>query len=149
MVHIYSFDPGQTTGWAHLSIKDDEVSLFRVGEADHFEIGDMLRTSPIFSAATSTDIDAVFVAEAYRPNPRKSFAPWSLETIGLIRYYANLYSIPLNMYQPSEAKSLIKDDTLRRANLWTPGKRHANDAVICAVYYLVKERGLMTSCLIK
>lgn len=95
----------------------------------------------------SPDIETVFVCESFQAG--RGAEPYSLETIGLIRYFAHHYQIDFVMHSPSEAKSLIKDDTLRRAGWWTPGKRHANDAVIIAVYYAIKKRNLLTSCLVK
>lgn len=141
MVHVWGFDPGETTGWAHISINDNEVSLFRVGELGHLELGDMLHNDSVFGHAL--DHDLTFVCEAFLPSPKKTFAPWSLETIGLIRYWAYVYHIPFILQQPSAVKSLVKDNILKKLSLWTPGKRHANDAVLHSVYYLVKERGLL------
>lgn len=150
LLHIWGFDPGKVTGWSHLSVRDGEVSLFRTGEADHIEIGDMLLNNPAFSHDLyGSDVEIAFVCESYKPNPRQTPAPWSLETIGLIRYFASHYNIPFILVQPSEHKSLITDQRIKNAGLWTPGKRHANDSVSIALYYLIKEKGLLTSCLIQ
>lgn len=149
MLHVWGFDPGETSGWAHLSIRDDEISLFRTGQADHFEIGDMLRNEKVFcKAQQSEDIETVFVCESFKVNSKHQAAPWSLETIGLVRFWAHHYFIPLTMQTPSEAKSLVTDKVLKASGLWIPGRRHENDAVIHAAYYLIKERGMLTWLLV-
>lgn len=149
MIHVYAFDPGKTTGWAHISVNGDGLSLFRSGQADHFEIGDMFQNFQVHhNAVVSPDIEIIFVSETYQFTPGKSPAPWSLETIGLIRYWANYYNIPLMEQMPSEAKSLITNEVLKRAELWTPGQQHACDAARHALYYLIKDRKMLTECLI-
>lgn len=157
MLHLYAFDPGKLTGWAHLSIHDDgSLGLFRVGQFDHQQVGDMLKQIPPYKELQGSihsagpiprELEIVFVCESFQPTYATKFQPYTLETTGLIRYWADASNIPLYFQTPSAAKSLIKDDTLRRAELWTPGNRHANDATIHAMYWLVKERDLMTEYL--
>lgn len=149
MIHVWAFDPGKVTGWAHLSVIDDELSLFRSGQSDHFEIGDMFQNNDVFNRAVDRpDVEPVFVCETFLQSPTNTQAPWSLETIGLIRYWANYYKIPLKMQMPSEAKTLVKDSVLKKADLWTPGMDHARDATRHALYYLIKNKRLFTSCLV-
>lgn len=80
-------------------------------------------------------------------NTKISPQPWSLETTGLVRYYASHNQIPLYFQSPSEAKNLIKTDVIKRAGLYVPGKGHAMDSVRHALYYLVTKKGLLTGCL--
>ena len=151
--YVFSFDPGKMSGWSYIKVIVHEnnpegvVTNWQVGEADHFEIGDKLRT--IGLPKLEKNDETVFVCESFKQNSRMPPSPWSLETLGLIRYWSHFYDIPFYTQAPSEAKSLIKDSTLRRTGLWTPGLRHANDAVLHGVYWLVKERNLLTSCLQK
>jgi hypothetical protein len=148
MLHIWSFDPGETTGWCHLSVHNGEVGVFNSGQADHFQIGNMLYDNPALKAAVKNAvIETVFVCESYIQRPGKTQAPWSLETIGLIRYFANVYGIPFHLQAPSEAKTLITDKVIKKADLWVPGQKHAMDSVRHVLYYLVKERKLLTECL--
>lgn len=159
MIHVWAFDPGKMTGWAHLSVNgDDDISLFRCGQGDHKEIGDMLRSNqaltfttashPFSAGPTPTDIEAVFVCESFQMTPGKSPQNWSLETTGLIRYWADFYSIPFKLQMPSEAKTLVTDKALKKAELYTPGQPHANDASRHALYYLIKNKRILTSCLV-
>lgn len=141
-IQIFSFDPGLNSGWCHLSVEDNKIVTWEVGQSNHFEIGDMLRNGSFLP-----DSEVVFICESYRPNPRQTPAPWSLETIGLIRYWANAYSVEFSLVSPSEHKSLITDTIIKRAGLWSPGMGHANDAVSIALWYLIAKRGLLTWCL--
>lgn len=148
MLHIWSFDPGETTGWTHLSIHDGEVGHFTYGQADHISVGNLLfENSALKIACPKQEIEIVFVCESYQQRPGKN-TTWSLETIGLIRYFAEKNGIPLFMQQPSEAKSLVTNDAIKRAGLWVVGQEHARDAVRHALYYLIKERRLLTECLL-
>lgn len=148
MIHCWAFDPGETTGWCHLSVHEGEVGVFNCGQANHVQVGNMLYDNPALKAALSRqELEVVFVAEIFVINSKISQSPWSLETIGLIRYFANHYHVPLHMQTVSAAKNLIKDKVLRKAGLYQPGQQHANDAIRHALYYLTAKRGLLTECL--
>lgn len=149
MVHVYSFDPGLVTGWAHISVHEDEIGCFNSGETDHIGIGNLLADNKALKAALDRpEIDLAFVCERFIMNTKVSPQPWSLETTGLVRYFAAIYNIPLHFQGPSEAKNLIKNDTIKRAGLWVPGTEgHDKDAIRHALYYLITKKGLLKSCL--
>lgn len=134
------------TGWCHLSVNEGELGIFNSGEADHFQIGNMLYDNPALKAAADKkEIETVFIVEKYLMTATQS--PWSLETIGLIQYFSYRYSILLEMYKPSEVKNLITNDVIKRAGLWVPGTRHAMDSVRLALYHLIIRKRLLTECL--
>ena len=149
MIHIWSFDPGETTGWCHLSAHDGEVGCFNCGEADLNGIGNMLYDNPALKAAVAKQdqIETIFIVEKYVMNSKITQSPWSLETTGLIRYFANVYHINLVSQTPSQAKNLIKNETIQRAGIYVPGQGHAMDAVRHALYYLTVKKGLLKECL--
>lgn len=148
MIHIWGFDPGERTGWCHISVFDGEVGVFNCGETDHIGIGNMLSDNPSLTAAVNRkELEVVFVIERFVMNTKISPQPWSLETTGLVRYFAAHYAIPLHLQAPSEAKGLIKTDVIKRAGLYLPGAGHAMDSVRHALYYLVTKKGLLTECL--
>lgn len=148
---LYAFDPGKVTGWCHLSINDGEVGALSYGEMDHIGVGNLLRDSHVLKAAVSKEeIETVFVAESFVMNSKISQQPFSLETIGLIRYFAAIYQVPLHFQTPSQVKSLIKDEVIKRADLWVPSKGgHQLDAVRHSLYYLIVKRGLLRQFLSK
>lgn len=149
MIHLWAFDPGLMTGWCHLSIHQGEVGVFNCGETDHIGIGNMLYDNPALTAAVNRkELSVNFVIERYIINAKNTPAPWSLETIGLVRYFAAHYQIPLHLQGSSEAKLLIKDEVIKRAGLWRPSKDgHQMDSVRHALYYLIVEKRLLKECL--
>lgn len=148
MIHVWGFDPGETTGWCHLSVHDGEVGIFNSGEADHNQIGNMLFDNQALKAAIQHPVlEVVFIVEKFVMNSKISQSPWSLETTGLIRYFANHYHIPLEIQTPSQVKNLIKNDVIKRAGLYVPGRPHAMDSVRHALYYLTVKKRLLQECL--
>lgn len=150
MIHVWGWDPGLVTGWCHLSVHDDgEIGVFDCGEADHNQVGNMLYDNLALKAAVSNPaIDTIFVVEKFTMAPTKTQAPWSLETIGLIRYFAAYYKIPMIMIAPSSHKPLIKNDVIKRAGLWKSSSGgHQMDAVRLCLYYLTTEKRLLLECL--
>lgn len=139
MIHIKAFDPGKATGWAEVvAEKSDKGVIFHkveVGEADLFEVGDIVKVTPDL-------VDTVFVGERYTMNAKISQSPWSLEVIGLIRYFAEFHGVPFELVPPASHKNLIGKEVIRRAKLWVPGKPHAMDALSVALWYLVAKRGM-------
>lgn len=150
ILHVWAFDPGETTGWTHLSVHSDgEMGIFSCGETDHLGIGNLLfDNQSLRSAACKKEIETIFVVEKFIMQSKITQSPWSLETTGLVRYFASRYHIPLiDTQKPSEVKNLIKDDVIKRAGLWQPGAGHANDAIRHALFYLIIKRGLLQECL--
>lgn len=150
MLHIYSFDPGETTGWCHISIHEDgEVGVFNCGETDHLGIGNMLFDNQALKHVLSKkEIETVFVIEKFIMNSKITQSPWSLETTGLIRYFALRYNVPLiDTQKPSEVKNLITNDVIKRAGFWVPGQGHAMDSVRHCLWYLIVKRGKLKECL--
>lgn len=153
MFHVWAFDPGETTGWCHLSVHVGEagceVGIFNCGEADFFGIGNMLYDNPALrAAANKKEIETIFVVEKFIMQSKITQSPWSLETTGLIRYSGMHYGITVDDVQkPSEVKNLIKNDVIKRAGLYVPGKGHAMDAVRHALYYLIVKKKVLTECL--
>lgn len=150
MIHVFAFDPGETTGWCHLSVHDNEIGIFDCGELDHFAIGNFLFDNQCLRAAVSKQdiIEMDFIVEKYVMNSKITQSPWSLETTGLIRYFAKIYNVPLHSQTPSQAKNLIKNEVIQRAGIYVPGQGHAMDAVRHALYFLVVKKGLLKECLL-
>ena len=145
MIHIWAFDPGQTTGWCHISFHDGEIGAYNSGEADHFQIGNMLFDNPALKSAISKkDIyDLNFVVEKFTMNSKITQSPWSLETTGLIRYFAAIYQVPLHIQTPSQAKGLVTNEIIKKVGLWVPDQGHAMDAVRHALWFLMVKKGAL------
>lgn len=148
---VVYIDPGLVTGWCSLSIHEGEVRLFNCGETDHLGIGNLLFDNLALKAAVENQgIETIFVVERFIMNSKVSQQPYSLETIGLIRYFANLHHIPFNMVSPSEHKKLITNNVIKRAGLWTPSPDGDQmDAVRLCLWYTITKKNLLTHLLSK
>ena len=138
------------TGWSHLSIHDNAVGVFNCGEADHQGVGNLLFDNQALKAAVSKRdlVETVFVVERFIMNAKITQQPYSLETIGLIRYFVIHNQITLEMVSPSSHKNLISNDVIKRAGLWVPSSGgHQMDAVRIALWYLITRKGLLKECL--
>lgn len=151
MIHVWAFDPGETTGWCHLSVHGSEVGIFNCGETDHQGIGNLLFDNPALKSAISKKdvVETIFVVEKYIMNSKITQSPWSLETTGLIRYVAVRNQIPLESQTPSQAKNLVSNDVLKRAELYVAGQGHAMDAVRHALYFMIIKKKVLQECLKK
>ena len=149
MIHVWAFDPGETTGWCHLSIHDGEVGVFSCDEADHQGIGNLLFDNQTLKAAISKKdiVETVFIVEKYIMNAKITQSPWSLKTTGLIEYFAVHNQIFYVEQTPSQAKNLISNDVIKRAGLYVPGKGHAMDSVRHALYFLIIKKKVLQECL--
>jgi len=135
MFTVKSWDPGKATGWAEFTVDDGKITEYECGEGDLFEIGDRLN-SP------QPGGDLVFIFEKYTMNAKISQSPWSLEVIGVVKYWAEHHGAPTVQVAPSSHKTLVGSDGVRRAKLWTPGKPHANDACSVGLWYLATKRNM-------
>lgn len=150
MLQIFSFDPGLITGWCRISITEDgQVGYFTCGETNHLGVGNMLLEDPsLMAAVNNRTIETVFVLETFTMNSKISQQPASLETIGLIKYFAQRHGVPVKMVPPSSHKNLIKDRVLQRAGLWSPSPDgHQVDAARLGLWYLVTKRKVLRDCL--
>lgn len=142
---IVAWDPGLVTGvciW-----ENDDVEGF---QCTFRQVGDLLLA---LSAPDVMQKDAVVVCESFTINnqtARNSQAPWSLEVIGLIRYFSMVQHLEIFFQQPSAAKRLITDDVIKRAGLWKKGAPHQMDATRHMMLYdITSGKGLYKECLIQ
>lgn len=138
MFYILAYDPGKTTGWAQFT---DEPFTFKSGEVSFQEIGeqlDRLGGADLPIGKTAVVVENFTVTRATSMNHQ---APWSLEVIGLLRYFALRNDLPFILQRPSNVKGLITDEVLRKAGVWDKGHPHARDALRHGLYYLMTELG--------
>lgn len=121
-VRILGVDPGGTTGWVYY---DTDTEEFQSGqEADRLA----------FCGSVKDWVDRgveLVVVEDFRitiQTAKKSQQPDALKIIGAIDYIAAGGSAKVVLQTPGDAKRFATDDRLKKAGMWTPGRRHANDA---------------------
>lgn len=125
MAYIVAVDPGKTTGWAVYY-----EGAFSSGEMeDHMLFADFFEGSltmgPDFAKPTA------IVCEDYIVTPetiKKSRQNYSLELIGILRWFSHQAEIPFKLQTPAQAKKFATDDKLKKLDWFKGGKGHADDA---------------------
>jgi len=120
---VTAWDPGLTTGWATWNVSTNEF------DSDQGDYSDAYAKCHSICGAGS---GVMWIAERFiiTVNTAKNTqAPWSLEMIGVLRYFASVYSnSELHMQAQAEGKLLGTDDRLKLLGWHKRGKVHANDA---------------------
>ena len=133
--YVLSVDPGKNSGFAFYDL---ETRAFMSGEAPFAEI-----CTRAEKATIRYQEDLQIVAEKFMitPNTHKNtFAPWSLEIIGVLRYLALQTENELILTKPSEAKNFCSNDRLRALGWFKGGAGHADDASRHLMLHLVTRR---------
>lgn len=121
---ILAIDPGKTTGWAAF---DRVEETFDSGQTDFKETCELLRTC---TEQWKTELHVV--SESFiitLQTVKNTQAPWSLELIGVARYFSQFNcEEDLSLQMPSAAKRFSSDMRLKDLGWFVPGKGHANDA---------------------
>lgn len=136
-------DPGLVTGLCSFTILDGEVACVHHLQLDHIGTGQYFA-----ERSNSWRPEASVVAmESFIVTPgslKKNFQAYSLETIGLVRYFVETAGGKMRMSAPSAHKKLISDDVLKRAGLHFPGEGHATDAARVALHVAIVDHKLLT-----
>lgn len=137
-VRILAVDPGGTTGWVTY---DTETAEFESGQdSDRFEFCERAVGRIV------AQVDVV-VCEDFRitvQTAKKSQQPDALKIIGTLEYAAHVVRKLVVLQTPGDAKRFSTDARLKKAGLWTPGRRHANDAARHLFLFMAK-KGLINA----
>lgn len=121
---VLALDPGKTTGWAQFIL---DGQSYQCGQTTFTE------TCAMIEEQTGGWGDRLLlVSESFIINMatvKNTQAPWSLELIGVARYFAmTRCHRDLALQMPSSAKGFASDDRLRKLGWYVPGQGHAMDA---------------------
>lgn len=133
-------DPGLVTGLCSFWVDEDDS----VNSVEHYQL-DHIGTAAYFEGCrvlwkregNGGPTDTVVAMESFIITPgtaKKTQAPWSLETIGAVRYFVETSGLSLRMSAPSAHKKLVSDAVLKSAGLHFRGEGHATDAARVAVH---------------
>jgi hypothetical protein len=142
--HIFAIDPGLATGVAHMYVDDDKkLTLLEAAELSMFETGEWLDMRLFRTQPEQPNVHVVcerFTISAQTAT--KSQAPWSLETIGMVRWLAHEYNIEhVTLQTPSDAKGFAPNPRLKAMGLWHKGgEGHALDAIRHGVVFAVNKK---------
>lgn len=136
---IVAVDPGKMTGFAMFGFPADQINT---GQGSWMQIA---RWIDAFTKAASDQArDVRLVSESFvitQATLKKSRENWSLEFIGLLRYWSeSRLSRELTLQSPSQAKSFCDDDRLKKIGWFLPGNVHANDAARHLLLYMVENK---------
>lgn len=127
---ILSVDPGKISGIA-IWTPEDGTSL---SERDFFSTCQII--------AELADLGATIVIERFTITARTaqlSQAPWSLEIIGVARFFAESCGQSLVVQTPADAKRFSTDGKLKALGWWHKGGAgHANDAARHLLLYAAR-----------
>lgn len=134
MFRVLAFDPGGTTGWALYDRTDDSFWSGQMGPEDHhLELLDAIDLS-------CKDIDAFYlVTESfeYRNTSRPGLVLASKEYIGIMKLYRQKHGCNFTEQTASKAKGFVRDTHIKKLGLWSPGNKHAMDAMRHLIFFLI------------
>lgn len=162
-LYVIGFDPGVTTGWAvlrlHLDLlvelgfsalalrsgggQDAEVLAWDAGEftgPEAHQVDQMMGLvrgvweDGVFDAGFESDLMGLamegFILRLMNSDPAL-LAP--VRILAMFGYAARDVPVPRVVQSPSDAKSVVTDERLRKMNLYLPGSDHRRDATRHAV----------------
>lgn len=143
-------DPGLVTGLVSFWVDEEDGSI---GGVEHYQL-DHINTAGYFegcrarwrSKGNGGPTDTVVAMESFIITPgtaKKTQAPWSLETIGAVRYFVETAGLSLRMSAPSAHKKLVSDNVLKSADLYFRGEGHATDAARVAVHVAMVDHKML------
>lgn len=143
MIRVVGLDPGLVSGLCSFTIGEEDKAVC----VDHWQL-DHLGVGQYFERRNSDwgHNDIIVAVESFIITPgtgKKTQAPWSLESIGICRYFVEKAGGSLRMSAPSAHKRLVSDQVLKNAGLWFPGEGHACDAARVALHVCLIDFGLM------
>lgn len=129
-----AYDPGGTTGWAFFDPKSISVFCGQIMDEHHSTLW-----KHIEEWAPDLIVSESFQFRQFEGFDKSKVELWSVEYIGVLKLYNQLYHTPLLFQTASTAKNFIADVKLRRMGWYerTKGMVHARDALRHLLYYLV------------
>jgi hypothetical protein len=148
MTTIVALDPGGTTGFAvYREERDNDAANLRYGgswraghigpEEHHVELWNFL------AKLQQHDENLTVVCESFEFRQGKQRANINLmskEYIGVAKLFGTVWGIPVVFQTAAQGKGFASDEKLKVMGLYTPGKKHAMDAMRHLVTYMITKR---------
>lgn len=127
---MLALDPGETTGWAlfvgHRLVKAGEFKVTSSLLFDHL----LLHEKPQQLVIEN------YKVYAHRAAQHIGSEVPTIQYIGMLKYLAAVYDIPLTLQMAFQAKKFVTDNRLVDLGLWHTSK-HARDAIRHGVYWIL------------
>lgn len=147
--YLLACDPGKLSGFVVLDITDFESQGPKIEVADEFD--QQTTAAHIHWWAANTENLEIVMEDFFitTETGKKKDTRYSLELLGVGRYFATLYGKPFTLQSPSAAKNFVDNDRIRDLELWVKGgEGHHKDAMRHAILYLVQSKRWKTSKLL-
>lgn len=129
---VLAIDPGKATGICVGEQQGDQWNVVSQLELDPFNTGMLIEHYTSLGPTTEVVCEAFTIGQH---TLTKTFAPWSLELIGVAKYFCEKNGCSFKLQKPFEGKGPVDNNTVRLAGLWVKGSEgHAHDA---ARHYIV------------
>jgi hypothetical protein len=137
---VIALDPGGTTGWATFAadrMPDGELyaGVWRRGHLGPGQHHDLLYAFLEMETVATTHI--VSESFEYRNRARAGLVLDSKEYIGVTKLFCQQRKLIYYSQTAAQGKGFVKDDNIKRLDLWRPGWKHAMDATRHLLYFLI------------
>lgn len=139
VARIIALDPGGTTGWATLTIDLKK----RTHEFKSGHLGPQKHHNSLMVLLENQHVrDTYVVSESFefRQRARDNLVLVSLEYIGVTKLFCETRDVPLFMQTAAMGKGFAKDVHIKKLGLWTPGYKHAMDAMRHLLYFALNNK---------
>lgn len=142
-----AFDPGGTTGWAAVTFEEmfnpitEEVEVLDV-KWRKGHIGPKEHHLTLYNFLGTLQVEKFHVITEsfeYRNQSRAGLVLVSLEYIGVMKLFCAERKVPFSKQTASMGKGFAKDTNIKRLGLWSPGFKHAMDAMRHLIYFIVND----------
>ena len=133
-MRLLAVDPGHTTGLAYKRFDNRfPPEEFFIPPLTEMPVGfdecvDAIRAN-IIACAPDLIVYERFQITPATAKKTTGGSNEAIELIGVTRFLARQYAVPLEEQKPADAMSLVTDEKLKRIDWYTPGKDHARDAM--------------------
>jgi hypothetical protein len=130
-------DPGKTTGMASWDSRNDAFTSLEASDLE--SVGGWIEMLLAVNS-DEPDLHIEIGWERYVITPagiRGGTPYWSLEVIGVARYFALKHNLTILNPQMSSMMAIATDERLKLINWYKPGKRHANDAARHLFHHMI------------
>lgn len=140
---VIAVDPGKTTGivwyvpehdvYHQKQLEFSEMEMLHQLIAAQVEYAESVNTGNAHLCALAVERFVITAQTA-----KNTQAPWSLEVIGVTRYFAQRWCVPLVLQSAASAKTFATDRRLKQLGWYVPGRGHGNDAARHLLLFLIQ-----------
>lgn len=136
---LLALDPGETTGWSTWA----DGKYIEAGQLKNKENVEKVIFDFLSLIKPSTIVYEDYFVYAHKASTHALDKLFTAKLIGMIRLWAYINKVPCYTQSASYAKSLIKDDDLKKFGLYQRGQRHSRDSMRHALSFMIKNKEVL------